>query len=86
MKVTRMDAYTRQENKGKVMPGAALVKTPPLNAPAGIFKTGIGKIFSELKTDDYILIAIIAVLFFEGCDDYILLAALGYLFIMGFKQ
>lgn len=42
----------------------------------------LGKL-SELKTDDYILIGIIAVLFFEGSDDYILLAALGYLFVMG---
>ncbi len=42
----------------------------------------LGKL-GKLKTDDYILLGIIAVLFFEGSDDYILLAALGYLFVMG---
>ena len=41
------------------------------------------KRISELKTDDYILLGIIAVLFFEGSDDYIMMAALGYLFLMG---
>ncbi len=44
---------------------------------------GILKKLGDLKTDDYILLGIIAMLFFEGSDDYILLAALGYLFIMG---
>ncbi len=44
---------------------------------------GILKKLGDLKTDDYILLGIIAVLFFEGSDDYILLAALGYLFVMG---
>lgn len=44
---------------------------------------GILSKLGELKTDDYILLGIIAVLFFEGSEDYILLAALGYLFVMG---
>lgn len=37
----------------------------------------------RFKADDWILLAIIAVLIFEGSDDYILLCALGYLFLMG---
>lgn len=44
---------------------------------------GILSKLENLKTDDFILLGIIAVLFFEGSEDYILLAALGYLFIMG---
>lgn len=52
-------------------------KMPEVELPAVLSKLG------ELKTDDYILLGIIGVLFFEGCDDYILLAALGYLFVMG---
>lgn len=49
----------------------------PIELPEILNKLG------ELKTDDYIILGIIAVLFFEGCEDYILLAALGYLFVMG---
>ena len=39
--------------------------------------------FKNFKTDDWILLAIIAVLILEGSEDYILLCALGYLFVMG---
>ena len=58
----------------------------PDNAPVQKAAAELPGIFQKLgnfKTDDYILLGIIAVLFFEGCDDYILLAALGYLFVMG---
>ena len=60
------------------VPEPAMAATPPAAEQGGILK-----LIGNLKTDDYILIGIIAVLFFEGCDDYMLLAALGYLFIMG---
>lgn len=43
----------------------------------------IKKFISRFEKDDYILIGIIAVLFFEGSDDYVLMAVLGYLFMMG---
>ena len=46
----------------------------------------LGKLFSKLEKDDYILAGIILVLVMEGCDDYILLAALGYLLFMGLKE
>lgn len=35
------------------------------------------------KTDDWILLLVIAALILEGSDDYILICALGYLFLMG---
>ena len=54
------------------------VRTADKGADRGLFG-----LINGFQTDDYILIGIIAVLFFEGCDDYILLAALGYLFVMG---
>lgn len=39
--------------------------------------------FKNFKSDDWLLLSIIATLILEGSDDYILLCALGYLFIMG---
>ena len=45
--------------------------------------SGLLGILKGFQTDDYILLGMIAVLFFEGCEDYTLLAALGYLFFMG---
>ena len=79
MRVTQMSAFGTPSSSARVVKPAVLpVKTkPPGN---------IGRLLSELKKDDYILLGIIAVLIWEGCDDYILLAALGYLFFMGFKQ
>ena len=64
---------------------AAAPELSPVLPPAADERRGIDikKIILDLKTDDYILLGIIAALFFEGCDDYILLAALGYLFVMG---
>lgn len=66
---------------------------PPTAAPAAVSAVipsretadtgGLFKFIGNMQTDDYILLGIIAVLFFEGCDDYIMLAALGYLFVMG---
>lgn len=58
------------------------VPAPTFNPPEAE-QGGMKKLLGSFQTDDYILIGIIAVLFFEGCDDYILLAALGYLFFMG---
>ena len=86
MKVTKMDAFTKSERQRNLVPGTVFAQSDNFTGQSGFLKSGIGKLFSELKTDDYILIAIIAVLFFEGCDDYILLAALGYLFFMGLKD
>ena len=85
MKVTRMDASASSERGNR----AVYQKNITGQESAVIFKvefpgSGILNKLSKLKTDDYILIGMIAVLFFEGCDDYILLAALGYLLIMGF--
>ena len=59
-------------------PEPTSVRTPPAAEQGGLFK-----LLGNLQTEDYILIGMIAVLFFEGCDDYILMAALGYLFLMG---
>ena len=39
--------------------------------------------FKSFKTDDWIILGIIATLILEGSDDYVLLCALGYLFIAG---
>lgn len=77
--------YSRAEREaGRSAPAPEAGASPPKpSAAAGLGGIDIKKIISEFKTDDYILIGLIAVLFFEGCDDYILLAALGYLFIMG---
>ena len=54
---------------------------PRQNAEAA----GLMQRLAGFAADDYILLGIIAVLFFEGSDDYILMAALGYMFIMGLK-
>lgn len=76
--------YSRAEREAGRTSSAPEAGAPPKpSAAAGLGGIDIKKIISEFKTDDYILIGLIAVLFFEGCDDYILLAALGYLFIMG---
>ncbi|MGN1098178.1 MAG: hypothetical protein ACI4SS_04715 [Clostridia bacterium] len=64
------------------VPPPPIIAAPP-EQWNGAEQNGLFKKLAELKKDDYILIGIIAVLFFEGCDDYILLAALGYLFVMG---
>ena len=57
---------------------------PPQNPVSSVQELpGLLQKLGEFKTDDYILLGIIAVLFFEGSDDYILMAALGYLFVMG---
>lgn len=62
---------------------AAPLPASTLNLGGEVKENSLLKKLGELKKDDYILIGIIAVLFFEGSDDYILLAALGYLFVMG---
>ncbi len=58
-------------------------KSPP--RPIDTQKT-FNSLLDSFKEDDWILIAIILVLFFEGTDDYIMLAVLGYLFVMGLVQ
>ncbi len=58
-------------------PSAARRKNPSAETNA------LSALLGGFKTDDYILLGIIAVLFFEGSDDYAMLAALGYLFVMG---
>lgn len=78
--------YSRAEREAGRTSSAPEAGAPPKPSAAGLGGIDIKKIISEFKTDDYILIGLIAVLFFEGCDDYILLAALGYLFIMGVLQ
>lgn len=79
--------YSRTAAKAEASAESSSGKTSPSPPPAaGFGGIDIKKIISGFKTDDYILIGLIAVLFFEGCDDYILLAALGYLFIMGILQ
>lgn len=40
----------------------------------------------NFKTDDWILLGIIAALVLEGCEDYLLLCALGYLFLVGLQN
>lgn len=62
-------------------PASAPVSSP---LPSGRTEQGgVFRLLGDMKQDDYILLGIIALLFFEGSDDYILLAALGYLYIMG---
>lgn len=78
--------YSRAEREAGRTSSAPEAGAPPKPSAARLGGIDIKKIISEFKTDDYILIGLIAVLFFEGCDDYILLAALGYLFIMGVLQ
>lgn len=78
--------YSRAEREAGRTSSAPKAGAPPKPSAAVLGGINIKKIISEFKTDDYILIGLIAVLFFEGCDDYILLAALGYLFIMGVLQ
>ena len=41
--------------------------------------------FKNFKTDDWLLLGLIAVLILDGSEDYVLLCALGYLFLMGFS-
>lgn len=81
MKSRSMDPFTVKQ----LPPSSAPPQRPPAPA-APVRGTRSGNLLGfidHLQMDDYILIGIIAVLFFEGCDDYILMAALGYLFIMG---
>ena len=75
--------YSRAEREAGRTSSAPEAGAHPKPSAAVLGGIDIKKIISGFKTDDYILIGLIAVLFFEGCDDYILLAALGYLFIMG---
>ena len=82
MRVTQMSAFSSAPPLNKPVIQQTYQAAPVKPAP---IKGNIGKILSELKKDDYILLGIIAVLIWEGCDDYILLAALGYLFFMGVK-
>ncbi len=66
------------------LPGPApepLPAPPPASPPQA--SGGLMKLLNGFQNDDYIILGIIFVLFFEGCDDYLLIAALGYLFVMG---
>ncbi len=78
----------RSRSMTPFLPGQGPARPEPPNLPAPP-PDGNGEprnllnFINNMQKDDYILIGIIAVLFFEGCDDYILLAALGYLFLMG---
>lgn len=81
MRVRSMNPFTEPPPRTQHSAGAA--SQPQVLPRQNTQKFDIKKLVSEFKADDYILIGIIAVLFFEGCEDYILLAALGYLFVMG---
>lgn len=83
MKVTQMSAFNSAPLLDKT-PGQTVYKSPALKSSHDL--GNISRALSGFEKDDYILLGIIAVLFFEGCDDYILLAALGYLFFMGLKD
>ena len=74
MRVTQMNPFPG----GKQPTYIPAPPTPPRVQKSNLFD------FKSFKTDDWILLAIIAVLILEGSEDYILLCALGYLFIMGF--
>lgn len=82
MRIRSMDPFSRPP----VLPP---VSSEPLSLPAGDnpsvprADSGLVGMLKRFQTDDYILLGMIAVLFFEGCEDYTLLAALGYLFFMG---
>lgn len=41
--------------------------------------------FKNFKTDDWLILGLIAVLILDGSEDYVLLCALGYLFLIGFS-
>ena len=82
MRIRTMDPFTRP-------PALPAEKTGPLPPPPGnnpsthAADSGLIGTLKRFQTDDYILLGMIAVLFFEGCEDYTLMAALGYLFFMG---
>ncbi len=83
-----MDPFASSHVRSEARPAPSLPSPPvPASSPApslpGRDGRGLLSFLDGLQSDDYILLGIIAVLFFEGCDDYILLAALGYLFVMG---
>ena len=85
MRVRSMDAFVAPPyRRGNVTYEAEQVqhKTAIQRGKSG-FQQEIKSVISTFEKDDYILIALLAVLIFEGCDDYVLLAALGYLFVMG---
>lgn len=73
MRVVQMNPSSlpvRERVRPTLPPPASVVTKPTLDIKA-------------FKKDDWILLAIIAALIFEGSDDYILICALGYLFLMG---
>ncbi len=76
MRSISMNPFLQRPHPSPVRSGGE--KLPSSAGAGGIFEK-----LNSLKKDDYILLGIIAVLFFEGSDDYILLTALGYLFLMG---
>ena len=82
MRVTQMPASKVKENYKS---GGYTEFVQPVEKRRGE-SFDLGKLFSRLEKDDYILAGIILVLVMEGCDDYILLAALGYLLFMGLKE
>ena len=82
MRIRTMDPFSRPPASLPEIPGPRPlpVEHHP-SAPQA--NSGLLGILKGFQTDDYILLGMIAVLFFEGCEDYTLMAALGYLFFMG---
>lgn len=80
MRSRSMNPFIDRSISESIFPAPEPAVTAP---PPAAEQRGIAKLIGNFQMDDYILIGIIAVLFFEGCDDYMLLAALGYLFLMG---
>lgn len=74
MRVVQMNPSSPQSFEHRALP-------PPRPSPPPRQKTISG--IKNFRTDDWILLGIIAALIFDGSDDYLLICALGYLFIMG---
>ena len=83
MRIRSMNPFTESPLRPESVIQPQTAPPAPVQPSSPAADSGIFKLLGKLQTDDYILIGIISVLFFEGCDDYILLAALGYLFVMG---
>lgn len=75
MRVVQMSAHSKPPNYSSVTPP----HTPPSSQTEKLHLIN----FKNFKSDDWIILAIIFALIFEGSDDYILICALGYLFLMG---
>lgn len=80
MRVVQMHPFSSPPS---FTPSAHPATPPPLPSPSKTNPEFFN--FKNFKTDDWLILGLIAVLILDGSEDYVLLCALGYLFLIGFS-